>query len=108
MKICFDFDGVIHSFSSPWQGDDVIPDSPVQGCKDALAAIKARGVSILIHSVRCRSLKGRKAIAEYMAKHYLVYDEISEHKPVADLYVDDMAMLFTGKWDDVLMIISNV
>lgn len=108
MKICFDFDGVIHSFTSPWRGDEIILDAPVYGCRDALAIIKRKRCSILVHSVRCRSGRGRKAIAEYMEKHHLVYDEITEHKPVADLYVDDMAFLFTGVWDDVLKVVSSI
>ena len=39
--VCFDFDGVIHSYTSGWKGDDVIPDPPVEGIKEVIDKLRA-------------------------------------------------------------------
>ena len=108
MRICLDFDGVIHSFTSQWINEDVIPDKPITGCREALASIKAMGAQIYIHSTRCHCQIGRKAIANYMTKHHLAFDAIVEHKPIADLYIDDRAILFSGDWHKVMAAISLI
>ncbi len=100
--ICLDFDGVIHSFITPWQGEDVIADDPVHGCREVLADFTARQYKIIIHSTRCHNETGRRAIASYMVKHELCFDEIAEHKPVAGFYVDDRGVNFSGNWQEVL------
>lgn len=33
--VVFDFDGVIHSYTSGWKGETIIPDPPVPGIKEA-------------------------------------------------------------------------
>lgn len=54
---------------------------------------------IVVHSSRCRSTEGRKAVEDWLIKHQIVVDEVCEHKPPAMLYVDDRAVRFRGDWD---------
>lgn len=106
--ICFDFDGVIHSFVTPWQKAAIISDHPIHGCREILFQLATQQkYKIIIHSVRCRNKAGREAIAEYMNKHNLYFDEIAEHKPVAEFYIDDRAINFSGNWQDVLWRIKS-
>lgn len=94
--VIFDFDGVIHSYKSGWQGAAVIPDSPVEGIKEAIADI-ARYYRIVIVSSRCYQPGGMKAIANWMAKHGIYYDSITDEKPPAIVTIDDRAITFNGK-----------
>ena len=41
--IVFDFDGVIHSYTSGWKGENVIPDPPVPGIKEVIDDLKSEG-----------------------------------------------------------------
>lgn len=102
MKICFDFDGVIHSYTSAWEKEDHIPDMPIPGCRNFLECLKSMGAEIYIHSTRCCCPEGRGAIVNYMTKHKLIFDDVVEHKPVADLYIDDRAIPFNGKWHEIM------
>ena len=52
--LCFDFDGVIHSYTSGWKGAEVIPDPPVEGIKEALTELQ-RDYKITI--LCCKSTK---------------------------------------------------
>ena len=42
--VVFDFDGVIHSYTSGWQGVCLIPDEPVIGIKEAIESIREAGL----------------------------------------------------------------
>lgn len=100
--VCFDFDGVIHSYKSGWNGCDVIPDPPVEGIKEVIDDLKDEGYTIVIQSTRCIEYAGRVAIAEYCKKHGIYYDLISATKPPAVVYVDDRGLKFDGKTEGLV------
>lgn len=94
--VVFDFDGVIHSYTSGWQGETVIPDPPVPGIKEAIAEIRAAGYEVVVVSTRCRTLEGMMAIDLYLQEHGIVVDSVRKEKPPAIVYIDDRAICFDG------------
>ena len=115
--LCLDFDGVINSYTSGWQGADQIPDKPVDGAFEFLerAAIH---FDIHIFSSRSNQPGGILAMREWFAKYWTEYvfhkapelqtkfselfcpDWISfpTKKPAAFLTIDDRAITFNGVW----------
>jgi hypothetical protein len=102
--VVFDFDGVIHSYTSGWQGETVIPDPPVQGIEKALKDICNAGYAIVIVSTRCAHIGGTNAIWNYLSKYGLaVYiSDVVKEKPPAIVYVDDRAITFDGHPETLL------
>lgn len=111
--LCVDFDGVIHSYTSGWQGEEVVADPPVPGALDWLwAATKVFDVHI--YSSRSKSLYGRLAMftwvvinsakelgpdhpmAQFDKENYPL--RFSAEKPAAFLTIDDRALRFDGDW----------
>lgn len=105
--VVFDFDGVIHSYKSGWMGITEIPDEPVEGIKEAIAEIKNAGYEIVVVSTRCENYYGQIAITEYLQKHGIEVDKVMKEKPPAIVYIDDRAICFDGKSDNLLETINN-
>ena len=113
-KICVDFDGVIHSYSSGWQGVDVIPDPPVEGSihwlKRHLPRLGYDGPVAMIYSARSKYPEGIGAMKKWLLKYGFNQKELDKlafptQKPVAFVTIDDLAICFEGKFppDDVIM-----
>ena len=100
--ICLDFDGVIHSYASGWKGITNIPDAPTIGCYSALKGMIDNGWEVVIHSTRCRSWKGRRAVRKWMQKYNLPSLKVVKHKPPAFVTLDDRAITFNGNWADAI------
>lgn len=108
--LCLDFDGVVHGYSSGWQGIASIPDPPVPGALAFIEAMIADGWQIHIHSSRSRSLRGRWAMKSWLRRHLNAYtlpmeaDDIYTSirwpwfKPSAAITLDDRAITFTGQF----------
>lgn len=113
--ICVDFDGVIHSYTSGWQGEDIIPDPPVQRAIDWICnhlpipeAISCMGPEhvgpeVQIYSSRSKTSAGIKAMKAWFINHGLHPAYLSDNilkfptqKPAAFLTIDDRAICFDG------------
>lgn len=102
--VVFDFDGVIHSYKSGWQGSTHIPDPPVTGIHEALRQIKEAGYEIVIVSTRCATDEGLFAVELWLHKWHLdtLVDKVCKEKPPAIVYIDDRAICFDGKPETLL------
>lgn len=104
--ICLDFDGVIHSYQSGWQGEAVISDPPIHKVELAIQRLR-KDYRVVVYSARCRTEEGCIAIEAWLDKHGIEVDEVARHKPPAHVYVDDRAVRFSGDWDATISAIHD-
>lgn len=128
--LLLDFDGVIHSYSSGWQGARSIPDPPVKGAMQFIIDAQEH-FQVCIYSARSSQWGGRRAMKKWLRgrlRHYVLRlnlefieaypfkKEISmaerivseimrdlkfpKNKPRAFLTIDDRAICFDGKFGD--------
>jgi hypothetical protein len=96
-NIAVDFDGVIHSYTSHWIDDDIIPDPPIPGAIEWMKEI-SKHYNIIIFTMRGRSMKGRAAVLDWLYTHgYTSTLVVTDVKPLAVLYIDDRGYRFTGR-----------
>jgi hypothetical protein len=109
--ICLDFDGVIHSYTSGWQGARTIPDPPVEGAIEFMDRALTLGYDVVIHSSRARYWGGIRAMRQWLKQvsGMLWYDTFQvglenvrfvRWKPPAVVTIDDRAIRFDGKFPD--------
>jgi hypothetical protein len=110
--LCLDFDGVLHAYTSGWQGVDVIPDGPVPGAMFFLLQA-VRRFDVCIYSTRSNDPAGimamDRAIKEWLDAELLPVQvaEVRWHikfpaeKPPAMVTIDDRAVTFTGAFPSV-------
>ena len=100
--VVFDFDGVIHSYTSGWEGASVCNDPPVDGIREAIQDIRQAGYEVAVVSTRCSDFEGHGAVIEYLHNHGIEVDGVMAHKPPAIVYIDDRAICFDGKPETLL------
>lgn len=105
--VVFDFDGVIHSYTSGWKGKTIILDPPVPGIREAIRDIHAAGYEVVIVSTRCATAEGTDAIKNWLKMYDITVDRVCKEKPPAIVYIDDRAICFDGHSETLLEKISN-
>ena len=109
--LCLDFDGVIHSYTSGWQGAAVVTDPPVPG---AIAFLReaVKHFRVAIFSSRSCQEGGGPAMRGWLGRHIMADDpgiimsdppwfaaiEWPTEKPAAFVTLDDRAITFTRTW----------
>ena len=97
-SIAVDFDGVIHSYTSPWVAADVIPDAPVPGAIEWLNSMRS-GFRIIIFTTRGKTPEGREAVKRWLGAYGFECsrEDVTAEKPPALIYLDDRAVRFDGE-----------
>lgn len=86
--LCLDFDGVIHSYASGWQGARNIPDPPVPGALEFM--LKAlEDYDVVVHSSRARYFGGIWAMRRWLRKHSVVHENGHDDMGEPQEYWDD-------------------
>lgn len=105
--VVFDFDGVIHSYTSGWQGIGNIPDPVVPGIQSAISTLRMEGYEVIVVSTRCAKEEGARAVQNYLKNNHIKVDAIMAEKPPAICYIDDRAICFDGHAEHLIKKIRN-
>lgn len=115
--LCLDFDGVIHSYTSYWQGAEVIPDPPVDGAIEFMLTA-LHDFDVVIFSSRSNQPGGLAAMKTWLKHHAgncwhespcgpgLEDVRFVTEKPPAMVTLDDRALTFIGQWPKVSGLLS--
>ena len=72
--VVFDFDGVIHSYTSGWKGTAEIPDPPVPGIGEAITKLRQLGYRVVVVSTRCSTAEGMGAVRRFLRDNAIRFD----------------------------------
>jgi len=124
--LCLDFDGVLHSYKSGWQGPRNIPDPPVDGAIKWLNSLFVEidqsfidyweieyksDFDVQIYSSRSQYWGGRKAMKRWLLKwglspYIIKLIRFPKKKPAAFLTIDDRAICFDGNFPSTETILN--
>ncbi|WP_062112258.1 hypothetical protein [Aureimonas sp. AU40] len=112
--IALDFDGVLHSYTSPWTDAATISDPPTPGAMAFLRAlVEDDRFEVVIVSSRLKDPGGLTAVQDWLwvelvtefgateANRIHLALQFSTTRPPAFLTIDDRAMTFDGAWPDL-------
>jgi hypothetical protein len=69
LTLCLDFDGVVNSYTSDWQGELALPDPPVPGAFEFILNALDGGWNVTIHSSRLQHHDAAEAMIRWLIHH---------------------------------------
>lgn len=104
--IALDFDGVLHAYTSGWQGPSAIPDPPVPGMADLCHTLLGMGFDLVIMTSRARYPLAPRAIAAWLEEYGFPIMPVTAEKVPAELYIDDRGFRFDGNAAAILAFVK--
>lgn len=104
ITVVLDFDGVLHSYVSGWQG--FVPgDPPEEGALSFCRRLVGAGARLVVCSARAREEEGLGATRRWLREYGFPEMEVTNEKPPGHFYIDDRAIRYEGSFEDVERII---
>ena len=103
-RLMIDFDGVIHAYSRGGEYNGIY-DYPVDGIRSFINKMKKK-YDICVFTARIGNdpphhmdlFSTRGEVIEWLIKHDIYFDKLTNKKLPATAYIDDKAVEFTGDW----------
>lgn len=100
--VVFDFDGVIHSYTSGWKGASIVEDPVVPGIQSVIKELREKRYEVVVVSARCSTREGMDAVKQYLENNDIIVDRVMKEKPPAICYIDDRAICFDGNAETLI------
>lgn len=101
--ISVDFDGVIHHYIRSTWNPDHVDGLPVEGTAAAVIKLKYRGWKIIVFTARYKLVP----VVKWLEANHIPFDDVTNIKPTAAIYLDDRGLKFNGDWEKTLSDIGS-
>lgn len=100
--LCLDFDGVLHAYTSGWQGAARIPDPPVFGAIEFLIDAREH-FQVSVFSSRSHQWGGRRAMKRWLEHHAREhFDSDLTQGSASDVFLADVGAMTMDPWDKII------
>jgi len=109
MRICIDFDGVLHKRPDGPSSDAFVPrGGAIPGALEFVKRLYKQGHIVVILTARAGNQQGHTGVETWLIEQGFPPLEVTCLKPVCDLLIDDNAYRFTGSYDQLNLIFDLV
>ena len=91
--VCLDFDGVLNAYQG-WATDMHLTREPVRGSREFVKKLIEAGYDVVIYT--CREAK---SVYAWLRDNNFPVITVANHKPAAQIYIDDRGYRFDGDWE---------
>lgn len=93
MTVAIDFDGVLNEYHG-WVSDRGLTRGPVPGAREFVQRCIDAGFEVVVFT--CRDTE---SVQQWLEANGFPALTVTDHKPIAMVYIDDRGFRFTGDWE---------